>query len=141
MIDSFRDDYFFLSNFYEYEIEYEGMKYPSLEHAFQAAKTLIKSEKEFIQKQKSASQAKRLGKIVKLRPDWESVKLDIMRDLIMIKFSDLDLQNKLLATGKEQLIEGNTWGDKYWGVCDGIGKNWLGKLLMEVREKYRFKEG
>jgi hypothetical protein len=113
------------------------MRYPSLEHAFQSAKTLIKSEKEFIQKAKSPSQAKRLGKIVKLRPDWESVKLDIMRDLIMIKFSDLDLRDKLIVTGTEKLIEGNTWGDKYWGVCDGVGKNWLGKLLMEVREKYR----
>ena len=77
---------------------------------------------------------KRKGRRVKLRSDWEQVKTTVMREVLGIKFLDPELSSKLLATGNEELIEGNTWNDRFWGVCRGSGRNVLGKLLMEIRE-------
>ena len=82
----------------------------------------------------SGGQAKRLGKRVELRPDWEDVKIDIMRQVLKSKFTqNPELKAKLIATGDAELIEGNNWNDRFWGVCNGKGQNHLGRLLMELR--------
>jgi predicted NAD-dependent protein-ADP-ribosyltransferase YbiA (DUF1768 family) len=73
------------------------------------------------------------GQKVTLRKDWEGVKIQVMRDVLRLKFANPGLRDRLLETGDRELIEGNTWGDTFWGVCRGSGKNWLGQLLMELR--------
>jgi ribA/ribD-fused uncharacterized protein len=134
MIDSFDGEYRFLSNFYLTEVEYEGMNFPSSENAFQAAKTLdTKLRQYFLSVTPSVS--KRMGRALTLRPDWEKVKVEIMAELLDIKFRDPVLRAKLLATGDQELVEGNWWHDTFWGVCNDKGENHLGKLLMELREK------
>ncbi|MBL8796305.1 MAG: NADAR family protein [Planctomycetia bacterium] len=136
-IDSFSGEYRWLSNFYPSAVELDRVVYASVEHAFQAAKTLDREERLTIQLSASAGRAKRLGRKVKLRKDWESVKVEVMRGLLRKKFADPDLGRMLLATGDSPLIEGNTWNDCFWGVCGGVGKNWLGRLLMEIRAEKR----
>ena len=79
--------------------------------------------------------AKKMGRRVNLRKDWEDVKIQVMEKGLRLKFQDPTLRKKLLATGDEELVEGNPWGDRYWGVCNGSGKNKLGKLLMKIREE------
>jgi ribA/ribD-fused uncharacterized protein len=133
----FRDEYDFLSNFYSAEIEYESVVFPTVEHAFQAAKTLDIDERRKIAAVREPGSAKRMGRRVKLRSDWEQIKVGLMRDLLRIKFSNPDLAERLLATGSAELIEGNSWNDTFWGLCRGRGRNMLGQLLMEVREEIR----
>lgn len=135
-IDSFSGDYFFLSNFYPVEIEYEGLTYQSSEHAYQAAKSLDPEvRKLFTDPKMLAGQAKKLGRKIEARPDWNIVRADVMQDIISIKFDNDELREKLLATAFRELIEGNWWGDRYWGVCDGEGLNMLGRLLMKERDR------
>lgn len=134
MIDSFRNDYAFLSNFAYSPVEYDGVVYPTVEHAFQAAKTLDKNARLSFMGL-TAEQAKQLGRKIALRPDWEQVKLEIMEILIERKFADPFLQDKLVKTHPHELIEGNNWNDTFWGVCKGVGQNNLGKILMKVRER------
>lgn len=135
-IKSFDGEYKFLSNFFSAEVEFEGKVYPSSEHAYQAAKVLDEEIREEIRTASSASKSKRLGKVVKLRPDWEEVKYDTMLAIVRDKFNrHADLAEQLLATGNAELIEGNTCGDKIWGVYNGEGTNWLGKILMQVRSE------
>ena len=74
---------------------------------------------------------------MKLRPDWETEKISIMRALLRLKFADPALRAQLVATGVRPLVEGNRWGDRFWGVCGGNGQNMLGKLLMEIRAELR----
>ena len=76
-----------------------------------------------------------MGRSVSLRPDWEDIKDDVMLEGLYRKFTNDELAEWLLDTGDEELVEGNWWGDRYWGVCNGIGQNKLGKLLMKVREE------
>ena len=135
MIDLFRGKYYWLSNFYHSLLVYEGFQYPSVENAFQAAKVFGEDRKKF--QFCSAAEAKKLGRKVKLRSDWEKVKFSIMKEILRAKFSNPILRRKLLETGNEVLVEGNTWGDRVWGVCNGSGQNWLGKLLMKIREEIR----
>ena len=136
MIDSFKGDYRWLSNFEMCDVWYEGDCYPSSEHAFQAAKTLVKDERRSIQFADTPGKAKKLGQEVTLQKDWTPEKrIRIMRTILRNKFIYNDhLKQKLLDTGNEELVEGNTWGDTFWGVCNGIGENNLGKLLMEIRD-------
>lgn len=135
-IAAFKGEYRFLSNFdTTVTIEYDYAMYPSLEHAYQAAKTLDINERRKIQDCQTPGEAKRMGKTVTLRPDWENIKLHVMRDLLRKKFSVHPLREKLIQTYPMQLIEGNNWGDTYWGVCNGKGENRLGLLLMEVRDE------
>lgn len=130
-IDEFRGKYFFLSNFYNVKVMYNGLSYLNNEAAFQAQKDPTRV-KEFLNL--NPSEAKRLGRRVKLRADWEKVKDDIMTEIVRNKFTqNKNLMQKLLDTEDEELIEGNTWNDRYWGVCDGKGKNILGKILMGLR--------
>lgn len=138
MIDSFRDEYFFLSNFYPVEIKLDGIVYPNAETAFQAQKTLDVEERRKFSMLKNPVQAKRLGRKVKLRDDWEEVKLDIMTEVVSQKFlQHPHLIEMLLQTGDEELVEGNKWGDRFWGVCKGKGENHLGKILMKIRDAYK----
>lgn len=132
----FKEEYFFLSNFYLCSVDYDGMTYPSVEAAYQAAKTVDKTlRKEFTHI--SSGRAKKLGRSVDLRPDWEKIKEDVMYTCLKSKFSDPFLRRKLLATGKKHLVEENYWKDTYWGVYNGEGKNRLGELLMKLRSEIR----
>lgn len=138
MISSFRDEYFFLSNFYPVEIKLDGIVYPNAESAFQAQKTLDVEERRKFSMLKNPVQAKHLGRKVKLRDDWEEVKLDIMTEVVSQRFlQHPHLIEMLLQTGDEELIEGNKWGDRFWGVCKGKGENHLGKILMKIRDAYK----
>lgn len=133
MINRFDKQYSFLSNFYPCRVEYEGLEYCSVEAAFQAAKTLdIHTRKQFCYLTPSA--AKKQGRKLDLRPDWEQVKKSIMLELVTKKFQDETLKKLLLSTCDEELVEGNTWHDTYWGVCNGVGQNNLGKILMQIRK-------
>ena len=135
MIDLFIGENFYLSNFYEAPVEYNGIVYPHTESAFQAQKCLSKLVQEEF-KYLKPGQAKRYGKKVPLREDWEQVKDNIMYEVCLAKFKQhKDLAEKLIATGDEELAEGNNWGDTYWGTVDGVGKNMLGKVLMRVRSE------
>lgn len=136
MIKSFTGKYWFLSNFYPCEISFDGEIYPSVEHAYQAAKTLDKKDREIIRTQKTPGRAKKYGQTVTLRDDWEEIKIGIMTELVHQKFfRNKRLQNLLYETGEQELVEGNTWGDCFWGVCNRKGENHLGKTLMEVRDE------
>lgn len=137
-VEVFRDEWEFLSNFYPATVHLDGVAYPSVEHAFQAAKTLERAERERIRKSSSPAKAKGRGRGVPLRKDWEQVKLAVMEALVREKFTaHPELGARLLATGSRRLVEGNTWGDTFWGVCRGSGKNHLGRILMRVREELR----
>lgn len=140
MIDSFEGGFFFLSNFYVGDIEYKEVVYTSAEAAFQAQKTLDPVERERFQ-HLTPAQSKHLGRRVKLRPNWEDIKETVMLEVLMAKFTQNHrLLKLLLQTGDRKLVEGNWWGDRYWGVCDGVGKNRLGILLMQVRKTLRKNE-
>ena len=129
----FHGQYEFLSNFVWCSVVLDGVVYPSTEHAYQAAKTLDHKERQMICLAKTAGQSKKLGKSVTLRDDWESVKEDVMLDLLIQKFSKPTFSSQLLETGDAYLEETNWWKDRYWGVCDGVGKNRLGHMLMRIR--------
>lgn len=132
IIDNFHAaGYEFLSNFYPCKIVYKDYEFSSLEHAYQAAKTYKSSWNKF--DGISAGQAKRLGKTLIIRTDWNDVRLSVMEELLRIKFTIPELKEKLKGTGDAELIESNTWGDYFYGVCRGRGKNHLGKLLMKIR--------
>lgn len=127
----------FLSNFYENRVRYEGLWYRNAESAYQAAKCINKIDRVKFQRLTGA-QAKALGKTVKLRDDWDEVKVKIMYDILSAKFEATEiLRIWLVETGDEEIIEENSWGDTFWGVCNGKGKNQLGKLLMGIREEYK----
>ena len=137
MINKFEGEYAFLSNFYYSPFMFQGRQYPTVEHFFQAHKA--KTYEDFISVlvEPTPKGAKQVGRKIKMREDWETVKDTIMLEGLRAKFSIKGLREKLLATGDEELIEGNHWHDTYWGVCNGVGKNKLGKMLMQVREEIR----
>lgn len=138
VINSFRGEYSFLSNFYPCTIEFDGIRYPTLEHAFQAGKTCDPFWRVKMATADTPSIAKKWGRALSLRPDWESVKIAHMLRLLRQKFGTTDLRAKILATGTATLIEGNTWHDNFWGICTcarcgNQGRNVLGILLAIVR--------
>lgn len=135
VIDSFSGEWRPLSNFWYAPVVYDGVTYPTNEHAFQAAKTLFYDEREEIQCATSPGEAKRLGRQVTMRPDWEARKIEVMTDLSRQKYKNPELRALLLSTDDASLIEGNHWGDTFWGVCNGVGKNYLGKILMIIRDE------
>ena len=143
MINCFDGEFAFLSNFYPSPITDGNLIFPTVEHMFQAAKTATIEEYEMIAAADTPGQAKRLGKKVILREDWEEVKDDIMYQALWLKFSIPEFREKLLATGNKKLIEGNTWHDNTWGDCscerckDIKGQNKLGKMLMQIREEIK----
>ncbi len=140
IIDSFRGDFGFLSNFYEASVYIDGKRYRSAEHAYQAMKFTDPAGREVVRNARSPGEAKKLGKSAQLPRDWESKKVTIMHDIVRKKFDNPFLKEMLLATEDAELIEGNHWGDRFWGVCKGSGQNFLGKILMEVRDEIRNKK-
>jgi hypothetical protein len=136
MITEFRGQWTKFSNYSHCSIWYEGHIYPSVEHAYQAAKSLNEEERRKIRHLPTANQAKQAGKKIDLRKDWDKVKLQIMEILVREKFSQEPERSILLSSKNEELIEGNWWGDKFWGQSPlGNGQNHLGKLLMKIREE------
>lgn len=141
-ISVFVGQYAFLSNFYLCPVMFEGDLYPSSEHAFQAAKTHDPMLRSRIASQRKPHHAKQVGRSVLLREDWNEVRVGIMTDILRDKFTrNPKLRAKLLATGNAELVEGNTWGDTFWGVCDHRGENKLGHALMRVRSELRADAG
>jgi N-glycosidase YbiA len=137
MIGPFRGEYRFLSNFWAVKVGYEGILYPSVEHAYQAAKTLDQNMRRQISALARPGDAKRIGRQVVMRHDWYDVRLDVMLGLTRAKYADAVLARKLLDTGDQPIVEENTWGDRFWGVCGGRGENHLGIILMRVRAELR----
>ncbi len=133
-IERFAGDYAFLSNFHRSDVVLDGVTYPTLEHAFQAAKTTDPDQRQAIRQAPSPGVAKRLGRKVDLTDDWDERRLSVMHALLVDKFTrHPELGAALLATGERELVEGNHWGDRFWGVCDGVGHNRLGQLLTAIR--------
>ena len=135
MINKFFGEYRFLSNFYPCKIVLDNIEFPSVEHAYVASKSLDENFRREVASIAKPGDVKKIGKKVKLREDWESVKLFIMEYLVRQKFSNDPLKTKLIYTYPRELIEGNTWGDTFWGQCNGVGQNHLGKILMKIREE------
>lgn len=130
-ICGFFNEYRFLSNFYEVPVQYNGLLFRSSEAAFQAQKCPERAN-EFLNL--SPDEAKRMGRKINIRSDWESVKDTVMYEIVLAKFSQNEaLKKKLIDTGDAFLAEENWWGDKYWGTVNGVGRNQLGKTLMKVR--------
>jgi len=140
-IPEFQGEFRFLSNFFPAEIVYEGITYPTSEHAYQAAKTLDPAERKKIAALKTPAEAKTAGRALKYRDDWDSAKFKVMEDVVRYKFMHHDdLRAKLLATGDATLEEGNIWNDQIWGISppnSGQGDNRLGKILMKIRDELR----
>lgn len=135
-ITSFRGEFAFLSNFSPCKVIFDGKEYQTTEAAYQAAKTFDEKEREQIRLAKTPGETKKLGKKVKLRSDWEEVKLQVMEDLLRQKFNQPKFADKLLDTMDEELVEGNYWSDVFYGQCPlGVGLNHLGKLLMKIRSE------
>ena len=132
-VNSFQGPHRFLSNFYPSRIvsPYTGIVYPTAEHAFQAAKTLDLKKRRYCARLRAPGDAKRYGGLVALRPDWPEVRIPVMRTIVRAKFNqNLDLADLLMELHGYYLIEGNSWGDTFWGMCGGVGENNLGLLLM-----------
>lgn len=135
-ITSFSGENRFLSNFWPSPIWWLGLKFPTVEHAFQATKTTDQEMRIAISVAATPGRAKRIGRTLELRPHWESTKEDVMWQLLQRKFvPDSKLAKQLVATHPAELVEGNTWGDIFWGRVDGQGQNKLGFLLMRWREE------
>ena len=136
MIDVFTGDFDFLSNIYKIE---KG-RY-TLEHLFQAAKTLDQNWKKVILNAPKPGKAKKYGRVCPKRSDWEDIKLDVMEGLVRDKFRDTSLALKLTDTFPDRLVEGNIWHDNFWGDCgcdrckNVTGKNHLGRILMKIRKE------
>lgn len=130
----------FLSNFFPSPVHLEGEAYPTVEHAFQAAKTLDPAWRERIRQAPTPQEARRLGRLAPLRPGWEKMRVAVMEALLRQKFADPSLRRKLLQVPEEELVEWNTWHDTFWGRCTctrcgGRGQNRLGILLREIRRE------
>lgn len=135
VISEFRKRYFFLSNFYHAPIYHDGIRFTHNEHAFQASKTFSRKTRIAISKIAECHAAKAFGRSIDpLRPDWEEIKEEVMFQICLTKFvSHPELRKRLINTGNAILKEGNNWGDKYWGVVEGKGRNALGMILMKIR--------
>ena len=137
-IPEFQGEYRFLSNYYPATVEFEGITYPTVEHAYQSAKTLNMNERRRIAALPTPAEAKTEGRKLTYRPNWDTLKFQVMEECVRYKFThNPDLKQKLLATVDAVLEEGNTCNDRIWGVYQGQGDNRLGKLLMQIRTELR----
>lgn len=142
-INRFEGQYNFLSNFFPSPwVMVDDITFDSVEKAYQASKTIISVEREkFLDPTLTCGMAKRLGREITLRANWEQIKLSIMEDLVRQKFSDYRLRTLLRDTFPVVLVEGNYWHDQFYGDCycnkhdTTPGHNWLGKILMKVRDE------
>jgi hypothetical protein len=139
-IDAFKDEYAFLSNFHPSPIVLCGLEYPTVEHAYQAAKCLYAEDAIQVHGAATPKEAKKLGRAAECIPDWPLIKWPVMYALLLLKFTQHDdLRQQLLATGRARLVEGNHWHDNFWGACtcdkckDLEHQNQLGLLLEQVR--------
>lgn len=143
-IKGFQDNYRWLSNFYPATIRVGEITYPTVEHAYVAAKTDLPFSPDDLAwfLELTPAKVKRVGRELDLRPDWEESKLGVMYMLTEKKYSadNPDLREFLLLTENEYIEETNYWGDQYWGVCNGVGCNNLGKIIMAVRGQIRKEE-
>lgn len=147
-IRRFRGKYSFLSNFYPAKVIYGGDVYPTVEHAYQAAKTYNRKDRKHIRRCNQPAAAKALGREVDLKDGWyENKDKRVMLKLLRQKFSQGELRQQLLDTGDAFITHGNEHGDCYWGVCvnlkDGygdMGYNHLGVFLMKVRSELQHDE-
>lgn len=132
----FRGEYAFLSNFFQLPepIKYDTKSFNTVEHAYQYAKCLLGSDRLAVFMAETPSKAKRIGSKVKKVPDWNSKKYSVMLELVRLKFSIPELRTRLLNI-EGTIVEENHWNDTYWGVCNGVGQNNLGKILMTVRQE------
>lgn len=135
IIDNFtaHGGYGILSNFHPSTFIHENKTYRTVEHAYQCHKTLDESNRELIRQASTPVVAKKLGRCLILRPDWNEIRIPLMRTFVRKKFENPLLMSLLLETGDAELVNNNTWNDRFWGVCRGSGENWLGVILMEVR--------
>lgn len=119
-----------------------GHTFPSVENAYQAAKCPVEERNEKWNKLLTCSPAaaKKLGRQLPLREDWNEIRVVVMHQLCILKFNDPVLEKMLLNTDGEELIEGNWWNDTFWGVCKGKGQNWLGKILMTIRDQKKIEK-
>jgi ribA/ribD-fused uncharacterized protein len=135
-IKGFFEEYRFLSNFHVCDIYYDGLLYPSTENAYQAAK-----HKDVDVKKKftliTPAESKKLNRTLQLSPEeiaeFDGTKTMVMGELTYIKYKDQKLKELLLETGHRYLEETNYWNDTFWGVCNGVGRNYLGRILMTQR--------
>jgi len=140
MINIFKGQYEFLSNFYPYSFNYMGYYCKTSEHIYQALKTNEEAERLIVLNAKTPGNAKRLGQTLTIVDNWNEIRQDVMYDILKAKFQG-ELKQKLLDTGTKELIEGNLHHDNYWGdcICHRCqyinGKNNLGKLLMKLRKE------
>lgn len=138
MVLGFQKEHRFLSNFHPSPLRWDGLEYPCGENAFQAAKSLDPEVRKTFQTM-TPGEAKRAGRKLALRPDWETAKNQIMLEITRAKFNhpaNWTLRERLIATGIKKLEERNSWGDRIWGTdMNGKGQNRLGKILMEVRQE------
>lgn len=143
VISGFDGPYRFLSNFYVAPMTWRGRTAPSSEHHYNAAKTFDPVQVDAVYAPSHPGAAKAVGRKVTLRPDWESIKFEVMRQVLEAKFLDPALRQKLLDTGDALLIETNTWHDQIWGDCscpahrEWPGRNMLGQTLMRLRASLR----
>jgi ribA/ribD-fused uncharacterized protein len=131
---AFNGEHRFLSNFAAVRVTLDGEVYPSVEHAYQAAKTTDAHARARVRRAATAVEAKRMGKTVTVSACWPERKLAVMEALLRQKFAQEPYKTRLLETADAHLEEGNWWGDRFWGVCRGTGSNHLGKLLMRIRD-------
>ena len=134
----FKDEFKFLSNMQVCTVFCYGVIYHSVENAYQASKCANKEDRKKFQHHEPYK-AKKDGKTVQMRPDFNAKKLEFMETLLRRKFSDknLQLKKKLIETGDLELVEVNNWGDTFYGECNGVGQNHLGKLLMKIRQELK----
>lgn len=135
MIHELTGPYRCFSNFWSCFIYFDGDWYPSVENAYQAAKMKNKSDRQRFLHIK-ASDAKKLGRTLPMRDDWNDIRLQVMYELVKQKFASGSLQHRLLETKDAEIQEGNWWGDDFWGTVNGVGENHLGKILMRVRSEF-----
>lgn len=136
----FKGEFEYLSNFHPSKITRWGIEFPTVEHIFVAAKTTDMKLRREIAQISTPAKAKKFGRKLKLRPDWEEVKYQEMREAIRGKFADPRLMHQLQMIEGE-IVEHNTWHDNTWGACtcqrcaNRPKQNWLGRLIMEVRDE------
>lgn len=140
IIKEFKGEYSWLSNFTNCKINYQGKEYPSVEHAYMSAKCDAEEWKTICQDASiHASIIKKESRNIPLVSNWENIKLEVMYECLKEKYSQEPFKTKLLKTGEATIIEGNWWGDMYWGVClkTQAGENKLGLLIMLIRNQLR----
>jgi ribA/ribD-fused uncharacterized protein len=127
-------NYFEFSNFYSSPIDLDGHIWPTVEHYYQAQKSTDQLDQKKVREAPTPGKAKRLGRKIRIRPDWDEIKVDVMIRAVRAKFMQhADLRDLLLSTENATLHE-NSPHDMFWGIH---GKDMLGKVLMQIREEIR----